>query len=368
MKSLAMLAPLPCVAGRLRLAKIVPVLRDEGYDVTFFGWRRKPYDPFPADATPVRTILKGGGENGSKLVRAMYPLWMLAVFFTVIRLGRGARLFCLGWETAFPALLAAHITGAKIIFDDADRFSLIVNLPRPVHRIVQLLERWTSRRVALHLVPSLSRYDWTGSNMVALRNTPSLSNYEAAADMKRDALATGLLLYVNGWLGETRGAPIFLALMDEMLAREANVRMVLAGRVASPAGQKLTEHPLVTYHGVIPNREALGLYRTVDLVLTYFDPAVPINRLAESNKWGDCVFFGVPFVANSEIVTVTQFVAAGAAFQVPYHDVQGLADLVLELASHQGELKNGAAKLAQFEEEFQPFDLRFREILRSRFA
>lgn len=367
MKSLAMLAPLPRVEQRLRLAKIVPILRDEGYAVTFFGWRRKAKSPLSADTLPTRTILSGGGENGSKLVRAMYPVWMLAVFLTVIRLGREVRLYCLGWETAFPALLAAYFTGAKIIFDDADRFSLILKLPWPVHRIVQALERWTSRRVALHLVPSFSRYSWVGRNMAVLRNAPSISNYEAAADMKRDGAATDLLLYVNGWIGETRGAPIFLALMNEMLARNANVRMVIAGRADSPAGQKLIEHPLVTYHGVISHREALGLYRTVDLVLTYFDPAVPINRLAESNKWGDCVFFRVPFVANSEIATATEFVAAGAAFQVPYHDVNGLVDLILGLVFDKGELKRHAANLEQFEEEFLPFDVRFREILCSHF-
>jgi glycosyltransferase involved in cell wall biosynthesis len=361
-----MLAPLSAPGRRTRLSKMIPVLRDAGYQVRFFGWERVRGEmeqfAWNGDGVDETAILHGGG-NATRRARLMYPLWMLAVFWRVLTLGRAPMLFCLGWETAFPARVAAAFTGAQVVFDDADRFSLVVRLPRPLHQLLQMLERWTSRHVLLHLVPGFSRYDWRGANMLVLRNTPSQADFEAAARLTPPRDKADLVLYANGWLVDSRGTPIFLEALRRFDSSPLDIRLLIAGSIESDAGRALISHPKVTYMGELPQREALALYPFSDLVLTYYDPDVPINRLAESNKWGDCVYFGTPFLVNSEVETAAGLVAAGAAFAVPYHDVDALVALLSAFARDKAAITQASRACASLRADYPVFDAQLRRIL-----
>lgn len=360
------IAPLSTVARRSRLTKMMPVLKAKGLSPVFYGWERVEGEAqYGGDKVVEERIILRGGGNNTRRARLMYPLWMISVFWLALRLGRRANLFCLGWETAFPALIASRVTGARVIFDDADRFSLIVSLPRPLHRLVQALEQWTSRRVALHIVPGFARYEWRGQNMMVLRNAPVRSDYERAQQGEVQRSAKGLVIYVNGWFGETRGGPIFVELMKKVAERNLPIRMILAGRLAGPVCQVLAAQPNVEYRGKLELVEALKLYREADLVLTYFDPAIPINRLAESNKWGDCVFLKVPFIVNSEVETAASFARGGAAIAIPYHDVDGLLEILTRLAEQPVGLGDYRDALCDFEGEYRPFDSAFGELIDS---
>lgn len=360
------IAPLPAIRKRTRLVKMVRHFILRGFQVQFHGWERQSGEAqslcWEEPGLQELTILKGGGYASGR-ARAMYPLWMLAVFFRVLWLGRHQTLFCLGWETAFPALLAARFTQSVIVFDDADRFSMILKLPRPFSSVLQYLERWTSRHVLLHIVPSFSRYEWRNPNMVPLRNTPLRKDFEAAAATPKDSFEHSLTVYANGWLGETRGAPEFLDLANRLEASGASVRFLIAGRVDSPAGEALIQHPLVIFYGEVDQTRALALYRHADVVLTYYDPKVPINRKAESNKWGDCVYFGIPFIVNSEVETANPFVEMQAAFAVPYKDTEGLFRLIYKWTDDLSPLKHASTQLELFRSDYPVFDDQLDHIL-----
>src|SRR5690606_8437058 len=162
---------------------------------------------------------------------------------------------CLGWETAFPALLASWFTKSLVVFDDADRFSLVVRLPGPLHRWVQRLERWTSRRSALHLVPGFTRYDWRHERMIALPNSPLREDIALAKANVPSRPDSRLVLYANGWIGETRGAPTFLEALNIALHNDLDVRLVIAGHVTGERASSLIRHPLVHFVGEITQSE-----------------------------------------------------------------------------------------------------------------
>ena len=205
------------------------------------------------------------------------------------------------------------------MFDDADRFSLVVNFPSAIRRLVQALEEWTSRRVLVHVIPGWSRYDWTAESMFMLRNTPRAEDIDEALSLEVARPEADLVVYANGWLGDTRGAGVILEVLRRLEQSSLNVAFLVAGRV--------------DYRGEISQLEALSLYSVSDVVLTLYDPSIPINRYAESNKWGDCVACGVPFVVNSEVRTAKEYVDRGAAWAVPYADAAGLAALLETLPS-----------------------------------
>lgn len=358
-RDVVMIAPLSVVNKRTRLTKMVKVLNDKGFYVRFFGWEREKNESkelaWQGEEVSESVLLRGGGY-ASRRARLMYPLWMLVVFIRVLFLGRKKTFFCLGWETAFPALLASLFTKSSVVFDDADRFSMIIKLPGLLDRFLRSLEKWASYKAALHIVPSFSRYEWCHDRMYILRNAPLHSDFERARQLTKDKVSDGLVLYANGWIGETRGAPVFLELLDLARERGLNIAMIIAGRVDGPGATKLLGHPLVHYVGEVSQQEALSWYGAVDLLLTFYDPAVSINRKAESNKWGDAVYFAVPFVVNSEVVTAHDFVEKGAAWRVPYADVESLFSLIQNLAVKPEVLSDAAKRCSEFRDDYPTFD------------
>lgn len=353
------IAPLPAFRKRTRLAKMARVLRGQGLTLTLLGWERQlgELEEFRSDDPGIseQAILKGGGYASTR-ARVFYPLWMLAVFWCVLRLGPERILFCLGWETAFPARLATTFTGSRVVFDDADRFSMIVRFPGLAHRWLQGLERWTSRQAALHVIPSFSRYDWRHSRMVELANAPLLEDVERARSAPPDRPGPGFILYANGWIGETRGAPIFLKMLDLAVERGLDVGLIIAGHVTGESAQALIEHPRTHFIGEVSQEEALSLYASCDVLLTYYDPSVPINCKAESNKWGDAIFFGVPFIVNTEVETAAPFLAAGAAWSVPYADAEALMRLVENLMNDPDAIRRASDGLQTLRPSFPAFD------------
>lgn len=365
-QGICFLAPLPALRKRTRLAKMATILTAGGYHIDFAGWERLPGEAqtFAWEGTGVQetTILRRGGYASGK-ARALYPVWMWRVFRHVLKLGRGRPFFCLGWETAFPALLAAKFTGARIVFDDADRFSMIVRLPEPAGALLRSLERWASRRAALHVIPGFARYDWRHDRMIVLRNSPLSSDFKAALAAPPQRPAAQVVLYANGWIGQTRGAPIFLALLEQARAEGVDLRLVVAGRVDGAAAAQLMSDPAVLFLGELPQRTALAWYAVADAVLTYYNPDVAINRQAESNKWGDAVFFGCPIIVNSEVETAKPLIDQGAAHAVPYNDVKGLLRIAVTLAKDSEQRARTTSALKAFLPEYPVFDLQLNQIL-----
>ena len=365
-----MIAPLSAPELRTRLAKQVGVLTQAGYPVSFSGWERVRGEADGAAAFPLsgrRIILRGGGY-GKKTTLLFYPLWSLRVFFHVLFMPRDARLLCLGFETAAPALLASLFSRRRIVFDDADRFSMTFPLPGVLGRIVARLEQWASQKAFRHIVPGLERYSWRNAGMVTLRNTPALEDFRGAArlDIAQElgipAADGAFTIYANGWIGETRGAPILLALMKVLQRRGVPVRLLVMGRGDGNAFAELIAREDVLAFADKPQQIALAAYTISDLLFTYYDPRIPINRLAASNKWGDAIYMGRTFVVNSEVETAGHFVDRGAAFAVPYRDVEALADLVERLAGDRAQLDRAINALRDFREDYIPFDQRFEDI------
>jgi glycosyltransferase involved in cell wall biosynthesis len=360
------LAPLPALRKRTRLVKMASVILGRGHRIRFFGWERDVGESVRfawQQGGVVETSLLRGGGYASDRARALYPLWMAKVFWRVLRLERNKLLFCLGWETAFPALLASYFTGARIVFDDADRFSMIVRLPKTAGWALRRLEQWASRSAALHIIPGFSRYEWAHDRMVVLRNSPLEADFRATEESRLTRPEAEFVLYANGWVGESRGAPVFLQLLEIAEARGLDLNLVIAGRVDGPSARSLIKHPRVTFLGEVAQREALAWYRVCDAVLTFYDPSIVINRKAESNKWGDAVYFGCPIIVNVEVETAAPLIDVGAAFAVPYSDAAALADLVERLANCSDTLSAAARGAAALRPEYPVFDCQFVEIL-----
>jgi hypothetical protein len=106
----------------------------------------------------------------------------------------------------------------------------------------------------------------------------------------------------------------------------------------------------------------LANYYRSDLAFIYYDPAIEINRLAESQKWTDCWATGTAFVSNSEVVTLKPYIVRGACFHLRYDDDEGLAGLITSLILSRAEVQRNRAALARM--DFRYWDEEMQSVIR----
>ncbi len=290
------------------------------------------------------------------MTRLLYLVWVVRAFFAALQFPRGSTVWALGWESAFPAVLASKIKNFDVIFDDADRFSLIFSLPGLLRKIIVALEKWTSRNSLVHLIPGGARYDFESEKFHELKNTPSAIEVQAAEDIykKREWPQADLVVNVNGWLGSDRGIPIICRVAKEL--QNENIKFIVAGKPDCPEALDFISLENVKYIGKVSNAEALASYFASDYVFTYYNPKTRINRLAESNKWGDAIKIGVGVIVNSEVQTADYLVAQEAGIFVPYDDVDALVKGLRNMAKNKNRVSRHKANIAKLSQRFDFFE------------
>lgn len=331
---LMIIAPVPRLRKRTRLAKFARAYSHDVPRISFAGWERtdtERTDPADDEVTNTHIAHRGGGYATGALGKD-YAKWVVKAAIHALKV-RPDAVHALGLEGALAATpLKLLRPRTVLLYDDADRMTLCHSMPDRVQQAGQFIERLVSRISTAHIIPGEARYPdgLPCKNTVLLKNTPSDIVLETALELPIDSDPRFTLL-VTGWLGDTRGA----AVIDEiarLLEDDKLFRFVAAGRVTGEAAQRFIQRPSVDYRGEVSNAEALRLARDSSLVFTLYDPAVTINRFAEPNKWGDCVAVKTPFIVNQEVETASAYVAAGAAISFPYSDAQQATDELRRIA------------------------------------
>jgi glycosyltransferase involved in cell wall biosynthesis len=363
-KDLTVIYPLSSLKKRTRLTKLAELATDLGMTVTSWCWERVPGEAQDELNLPLgekRVLLRGGGWSTPR-IKYYYLLWMWRVLLMLVRERPKSPVYCLGFETAFPALVAKSLVGTRYIFDDADRFSMIVRFPGVLQTILRWLERKTSEASEVNIIPGYERYEFRNSKQKVLKNMP-----DAKAVAKSDALKVArpeasLVVYVNGWMGETRGLSVLLE-VAKRLQSQPEIHFLAAGRVDGASAQAFVTLPNVTYLGEVANAQALAAYRVSDVVATLYDPSIEINRYAESNKWGDALYFGVPVLVNDEVMTAQFLRDAKACVSFAYHDAATLAATLQDLVQTPGKLETLKQNMTTLKHDMMFFDEAMRGIL-----
>lgn len=365
MKEFYIIAPLSALSRRTRLFKLSRFIASKypGIRLTHLAWERVRGESEEVYLTDINieknVILRGGGYGGAK-VKAMYLLWMVKVFIFSIKLKKHEKVWALGFESAFPAMLASKIKGFQVVFDDADRFSMLFPLPIAIKKIVEFLEIITSRNVNSHVIPCTERYDFKSEKFFVLKNTPSCSELEKAKYIyeSRDWPKSDLIINVNGWLGSGRGMHAALALSKAL--KNESFSIILAGKLDCENAIELSKQDNVLYLGEISNSEALASYYCSDFVLTYYNPSSQINCFAESNKWGDALKTVTGIIVNKEIKTANYLREYGAAVSFGYYDTDSLVNFMREMLKPENKalikinVKILSGKYGCFEEQLEP--------------
>jgi glycosyltransferase involved in cell wall biosynthesis len=357
-KTVIVIAPASSLTSIPYGSRLASLFETKDIDVEFWGWDRENNASCPTARE--RFLLRGGGQHNRKLA-LYYVAWIWVTFAATLRRTRGgSEVFAIGTFSTIGTLAACLLRRAKLVYINSDNLSLSYRLPQPLGRLIGASEGLLARLATVHVVPSSLRWTGATANLVVAKNTPTRA---IVAEAKRISLERGyqrhepLTLYVNGWLTETRGMQMIVEATKDLDRR--SFRLLVAGSPLCDAATRLLKSPVVEYMGRLTREEAFALYYRAHLVATFYDPSIPINRLAEANKWYECIIAHTPFVVNEEVLTARTFREAGACFTIPYGDACALGKLLEELTSDRtrlliAERNISGLKCSVMEDEYEP--------------
>lgn len=365
-KAFSIVAPLSALSRRTRLYKLAIFLQKNGVtSLEHVGWERieGEREEFAIDFDVNKKIILTGGGYGGPKIKWMYFTWMMKLFFKSFSFKKGQTVWALGFESAFPLLLASKIKGFKLYFDDADRFSMLFNFPEPIKSILKFLEKVTSRNVYRHVIPVKERYGFNSKKFYILQNMPSASEIDKAKDIAKtkEWIKASIVININGWLGAGRGMKTALKLCNALEGQD--IAFILAGKLDCLEAKELAQKENVQYIGEVSNAEALSSYLVSDFVFTYYDPSSVINTLAASNKWGDAIKTGIGVIVNEEVVTANYLHKAGVSISYPYDNIKELSETITEYVSDTTRIELIKSNSRKTSKEFGYFEDQLEKLL-----
>ncbi len=312
-----------------RILKETTSLHTAGYDVRVYGWDRGS-----EHAGEERV---GGVLYRRCAVRAPYGSNALAFYLPLywyralgeIRRMRPRIIHACDFDTLIPALLGKCLFGSKVVYDIFDHFAdKLTSIPRALRVVLRHIDSFLTRWVDLLVVTderrlSLLRGSRSGP-VVIIMNVPP-----AGVVSGRDAAPRGSVrVCYAGVIHEHRG----LRLIATAIRDIDGIETVFAGWIPRPVDREfLLGQDKISYIGKLPYAETMRLLGNCDILLGLYDPSVPINRFASSNKVYEAMSVGIPVVSNQETSMAEIISEISCGLLVPYGDPASLTAAILRL-------------------------------------
>lgn len=347
--------------GQPYFAKLERVLKKKGLPYRFLAWQRLNSPDIrlnDSDAALFKEVVYEGGREGSPSLVFNYLVWMAKLFTYLMKRKSesGTLVLASRFDSAFVmSLITLVCSRYRYIYLDRDALHLSYKWPLLLKKLILFIEYFVAKRALFHVIPGESRNFTKFSNVKIVRNSPEESILKEAGKFA-DSLTKSdkLTIYINGWLTEGRG----MAFVAEALKKYGDEILVyVAGQQGCAAAAEIMSLPSVCSLGVLSNDKALAYYYVSDLVISFYDPSIDINRVAEPNKWHDCLVTKTPFVTNMEIQTARFYEDKNLCFSVKYNDVEALRTLIDNLIIDKSSLSAmrtniEAVKVASWDSEF----------------
>jgi len=321
---------------RVRLSKIISYLIEK--KEPFELWKKHGDEDV---YFPIKNLIKNYTDK-----RKEYILWIVNLFFVLLKSKNVGRIFVSGFESAFVVYISTFIVKREYIFDNPDNFYQSKQLPGFLKNILLELERKIIKKSLITLVPDESRidgYKLQREKFEILKNFPS--KIDLNESLKRvSKQKEKLVIYMNGWLVPTRGLEMISRFIAN-LRPGLDLKIVIAGK--KEGLDTILTSNYVEYKGVVNAISSLSYYHQSDLILTFYDPKLEINRKASPNKWGDAIITKTIPILNKGIETTGSYFPNGGYFSLEYNNSQELLDLIMSIYHDKSILQEKIKQLEQ---------------------
>lgn len=227
-----------------------------------------------------------------------------------------------------PALIGRTILRYRVVYDIFDHFAeKLTGVSVVLRRIISRIDSRLMRLADVVLVTDERRreliWDKRLKRVEIIMNVPPKREFQPR--LQRNKMFT---LCYAGSIHEHRG----LKLIADAVRPLAGVRTIFAGMIPRSEDQQFLKlERSIEYLGMLPYEQSLDLTASSDAILALYDPSVPINMLASSNKVFEAMWASRPVITNQEttMASIVEKVECGCL--VPYGNVETLRQVILKL-------------------------------------
>jgi len=313
-----------------RVEKEANSLAKAGYAVNLFLWNRKSSTPtykFESECNICECTHKA---PFGKYVIFHWIFWWCAVFKYLLKNDFDIVHVC-GLDSYPPAILAKFIKQYIIIYDIFDFMgeSLPIGTPHFIEKFVCDLERYLIRFAdAVIIVDESRKIQIEGvkiSKLEIVMNCVSdkyyLDNYEKSS--------VDFTVFYGGMLSKNRG----LNQIIDVIKNNQDIKLVVAGSGENEGEFEsiFGSYSNIEFLGQISHDEAIKLTYQSNAVFGFYNPMIPINRLASPNKLFEAMMCRTPIIINEETSMAEIVRKENCGMIIPYEDGFALKKAILKL-------------------------------------
>lgn len=321
------------VADQGRYLNTLRMFREHGFTARTLCWDRQRQRPKTEtiEGFFVRNARVPGAFSNRSLL-FWVPLWWVYEFFYLI-FHPAHCYYAADLDTAVPVLIWVkflRLFGLKpsFVFDIADFYTAkAMALPKPLYRPLNAVERLLAVQADATVIPDEARvYLLEGAQPKRLFFVPNTSYDKVKPEWEKKDNHE-LVLFCAGSLTPDRGVTKLI----EATKGLDRVRVVFAGRAISQEQvEEFQQSPHVEYLGLIPQEEVLHRTVEADVVYSYYDPSLEINKTANSTKIFEAMMCGTAILCNSEPPSTRIVQETGCGVCLPYSDDDGLRQTIIQ--------------------------------------
>ena len=344
-----------------RVLKLARSFADAGFDTTIYCWDRDAKGPKREERdgfTIVRCRLRA--PYGSRWLFVMTPLWLLCEMVWLLRAKVDAIHAC-DFDTILPALAAKWLSGKRVVYDIFDFYAAKSRtIPKPMLGLFRMAEQWCARRAdAVSIVDEARAYQLGEPAPVRLIVTENCPPDAVQPDWEKPPLDGPLRIFYGGAITGYRGLRKLARITDGL----EGVEVIVAGRVTNPAYEAvLRDAKAFRYIGEMDYAAALRQTYECDAIYAYYDPALEVNRTANSSKMYDAFMCGTAVMVNSEPPAAAVVAENGCGSCLPYADDEALKAQIIAWRDDRAACRESGSKGRILFEERYSWDRVFERV------
>ena len=287
--------------GNPRLDKEVVSLASN-YSVLVLAWDRKAKSyPFRNMVSPKiqhKVFVKHFNlktSYGNVLFLFKFPIFWCWVLIQLL-LSTPKIIHSCDLDAIIPAYIYKFIRPkTKIVFDVWDNYSLDIWL-QSHHRLcsfVAFFEDFFALKSDSFILPTETRLKIF--NRARSRPVTIIMNYPCDVHFNSTQRSNKFRIVYAGKVEN----PVGLLKIANAIKDFSDIEFIVIGRVIDPNLFKmLLKFPQIKYVGEVSYIKALEFESSADLIPVMYNPEIPINRLANPNKFFEAMMLGVPVITN----------------------------------------------------------------------
>ena len=313
-----------------RVEKEANSLAKAKYDVNLFLWNRKSNTSKYKFENGYTIYEYGHKAPFGKYIIFYWVFWWYAIFRYLINTNNFNIVHVCGLESYPPVIFVKFIKRCIIIYDIFDFLgeSLPIGTPRFIEKFVGDLERYLLKFADAVIIVDESRKiqikDTKIPKLEIIMNCVSddynFSEYKANNEFT---------IFYGGLLSKTRG----LNQLVHAIKNIKDLQLIVAGNGEDEEEFENTFnlYSNIKFLGQISHDEAIKLTYQSNVVFGFYNPEVPINRLASPNKLFEAMMCRTPIIVNEETSMAEIVRKENCGIVIPYNDELALKKSILEL-------------------------------------